>query len=188
MLKRMLIPRSVRRATHPVRTVKRAVTPKPIKQVRRALNPVSNAKYSFERSLNTKSRKRKPTYTHAGCAVKHRTADAAAKCTTGRVAPLRAPRATAAPRKAHAGVSPSRPQRATPPPGPSTASWRFRASTLEAIAGTGRPVKLTWVDSGGSSEQAVVEVLSVDGWTVIARNRARHRVVEFDLRTVQRID
>jgi hypothetical protein len=57
-LTRRLVPRSVRRATHPVRTVRRAVTPKPIKRARRAMHPVSNAKYSVERNLFTKKRKR----------------------------------------------------------------------------------------------------------------------------------
>ena len=40
-------------ATHPVRTVKRAVTPKPIKQVQRAVHPVDNAVYAVERSVST---------------------------------------------------------------------------------------------------------------------------------------
>lgn len=56
MLTRMLVPRSVRRAAHPVRTVRRAVTPRPIKQVRRAMHPIDNAVYSVERSLNTRAR------------------------------------------------------------------------------------------------------------------------------------
>jgi hypothetical protein len=56
-LTRLLIPRGVRRATHPVRSAKRAVTPKSVKKVQRAAHPVSNAKYSVERSLNTKPRK-----------------------------------------------------------------------------------------------------------------------------------
>lgn len=57
-LSRLLIPRGVRRATHPVRTAKRAATPKAVKKAQRAAHPVSNAKYSVERSLNTKPRKR----------------------------------------------------------------------------------------------------------------------------------
>jgi hypothetical protein len=81
---RLFVPRGVRRAVHPVRTVKRAVTPKPIKQARRALHPISNAGYSLERSLNTKSRaKRGATgrvYRHGSCTVNHRTPEAAAKC------------------------------------------------------------------------------------------------------------
>jgi len=56
MLTRMLIPRSVRRAAHPGRAVKRAVTPRVVKRARHAMHPVSNAKYSVERSLNTKRR------------------------------------------------------------------------------------------------------------------------------------
>ena len=58
MLTRMLIPRSVRRAAHPARAVKRAVTPRPVKRARRAMHPVSNAKYSVERWLNTRRRRR----------------------------------------------------------------------------------------------------------------------------------
>jgi hypothetical protein len=83
--RRRLVPRSVRRVMHPVRTVRRAVTPKPIKKARRALNPLSNAKYSLERSIPTgrsKSRRRSPApvYRHGNCPVKHRTPQAAAKC------------------------------------------------------------------------------------------------------------
>lgn len=58
MLTRMFIPRSVRRAAHPGRAVKRAVTPRSVKRARRAMHPVSNAKYSVERWFNTKPRKR----------------------------------------------------------------------------------------------------------------------------------
>jgi hypothetical protein len=46
---------------HPVRSVKRAVTPKPIKKAMRAVHPLDNAVYVVTRSLNTKptSRRRK---------------------------------------------------------------------------------------------------------------------------------
>jgi hypothetical protein len=79
---RMLVPRPVRRAMHPVRTVKSAVTPKPIKQVRRAMHPLDNAVYGLERALNTKPRRavRSPAYQHGACPVRHRTPDAAARC------------------------------------------------------------------------------------------------------------
>jgi hypothetical protein len=83
---RLFIPRSVRRAAHPVRTVKRAATPKPVKQVRRATHPVSNAKYSVERSIATSLRsgrkkgRRAPVYKHGNCLVNHRTPEAAARC------------------------------------------------------------------------------------------------------------
>jgi hypothetical protein len=88
---RLLVPRKVRRAVHPVRAVKRAVTPKPIKKARRALHPIDNAVYSLERSLTTKPRKRRSTgtskgkskaavFNHGSCSVNHRTAAAAAKC------------------------------------------------------------------------------------------------------------
>lgn len=88
-LSRLLIPRGVRRAAHPVRTVKRAVTPKSVKQVRGAMHPVSNAKYSVERSIATSIRSvggkrgRARYYTHGGCQVHHRTPEAAAKCRNG---------------------------------------------------------------------------------------------------------
>lgn len=39
---RLLIPRGVRRAAHPVRTVRRAVTPRPIKQLRRTAYTITN--------------------------------------------------------------------------------------------------------------------------------------------------
>lgn len=79
---RMFVPRSVRRAVHPGRAVKRAVTPKPIKQMRRAMHPIDNAVYGMQRSLNTKrpSRVRSAVYRHGTCTVNHRTPEAAAKC------------------------------------------------------------------------------------------------------------
>ena len=82
---RMFIPRGVRRAMHPARTVKRAITPKSIKRVQRAIHPIDNAVYSLERSLNTKPRHRltSPVYRHGACPVKHRTPEAAARCTKG---------------------------------------------------------------------------------------------------------
>jgi len=42
---RLFIPRGVRRAAHPGRAVKRAVTPKAVKQARRDPHPIDNAKY-----------------------------------------------------------------------------------------------------------------------------------------------
>jgi hypothetical protein len=79
---RMFVPRSVRRAVHPGRAVKRAVTPKPIKQMRRAMHPIDNAVYGVQRSLNTKRsrRQKSPAYHHGTCTVNHRTAEAAARC------------------------------------------------------------------------------------------------------------
>jgi hypothetical protein len=81
-LSRVLVPRSVRRAAHPVRTVKRKATPNSVKRIRRAAHPVSNATYSATRSLNTKPRRRPRSrvYRHGTCPVKHRTPEAAAKC------------------------------------------------------------------------------------------------------------
>jgi hypothetical protein len=83
-LTRLLIPRSVRRAAHPVRTVKRAATPKVVKQARRAMHPIDNAKYSVERSVATSirsgSRRKAQVFRHGNCPVKHRTPEAAAKC------------------------------------------------------------------------------------------------------------
>ena len=82
-LSRLLVPRGVRRAAHPIRTVKNAATPKTIKKARRAINPISNAAYSFERSLTTTPRSMKSTgqvFRHGTCQVKHRSWDAASKC------------------------------------------------------------------------------------------------------------
>ena len=88
---RMLVPRKVRRAVHPVRAVKRAATPKPIKRAQRALHPIDNAVYSLERALTTKPRnhrrctgtsgtRKAPAFNHGSCRVNHRAAAAAAKC------------------------------------------------------------------------------------------------------------
>jgi hypothetical protein len=80
---RLLVPRKVRRAVHPGRALKRAVTPEPVKRVRRAMSPIDNVIYGVERALNTKPRRRRtssPTYRHGSCLVRHRTAAAAARC------------------------------------------------------------------------------------------------------------
>jgi hypothetical protein len=81
---RLLVPRSVRRAMHPGRAVKRAMTPKAVKRARRALHPIDNAVYSMERSAATairSGRKRKaPVFRHGNCPVHHRSAEAAVKC------------------------------------------------------------------------------------------------------------
>jgi len=91
-LSRLLVPRSVRRAMHPVRTVKRAATPKVVKRAERAMHPLDNAIYSVERAAatslrsgrrkKTKARRagRAPVYRHGSCPVAHRTPEAAAKC------------------------------------------------------------------------------------------------------------
>jgi hypothetical protein len=89
-LSRLFVPRSVRRAVHPVRTVKRAATPKTVKKATRAMHPLDNAIYGVERSAATSlrsGRKRKqrrkgraPVYRHGTCPVAHRTPEAAAKC------------------------------------------------------------------------------------------------------------
>jgi hypothetical protein len=87
-LSRLLVPRGVRRAMHPVRTVKRAATPKAVRKARRALHPVDNIVYGAERQAVTslrsgRQRRRKgrgPVYRHGGCAVAHRSPEAAAKC------------------------------------------------------------------------------------------------------------
>ena len=80
---RLLVPRSVRRAVHPVRTAKRAVTPKVVKRAQRAMHPIDNAVYGLKRSLNTQPRTSgggAASYRHGACPVKHKTQDAAAKC------------------------------------------------------------------------------------------------------------
>jgi hypothetical protein len=86
-LSRLLVPRSVRRAMHPVRMVKRAATPETVKKARRAVHPVDSIVYSAERqmitSLRSGRRRRKgraPVYRHGNCPVAHRSPEAAAKC------------------------------------------------------------------------------------------------------------
>jgi len=81
-LSRLLVPRGVRRAAHPGRAVKRAVTPRRIKRARRALHPISNATYGVTRSLNTKKRTTtsKPVFHHGTCTMNHRSRQAAMKC------------------------------------------------------------------------------------------------------------
>ena len=76
------VPRGIRRAMHPARAVKRAVTPRVVKEARRALHPLDNAAYAVTRSMNTKPRRRvkAPVYSHGSCPVNHRSADAAGKC------------------------------------------------------------------------------------------------------------
>jgi hypothetical protein len=81
---RLVIPRTVRRAVHPGRAVKRAVTPKVVKRASRAMHPIDNAVYSVQRSVATtirSGRKRKaPVFRHGNCPVNHRSAEAAARC------------------------------------------------------------------------------------------------------------
>jgi hypothetical protein len=81
---RLLVPRSVRRAVHPGRAVKRAITPKPIKKARRALHPVDNAVYSMQRSVATSIRSggkgKTRVWRHGNCPVNHRSPEAAARC------------------------------------------------------------------------------------------------------------
>lgn len=87
-LSRLLVPRSVRRAVHPVRTVKRAVTPKMVKQAQRSLHPVDSIVYGAERQVITalrSGRKRRRNgrslvYRHGNCPVAHRSPEAAARC------------------------------------------------------------------------------------------------------------
>ena len=87
-LSRLLVPRSVRRAAHPVRTVTRAATPKVVKTAQRALHPVDNIVYGAERQVITslrsgRKRRRKgraPVYRHGSCPVAHRSPEAAAMC------------------------------------------------------------------------------------------------------------
>ena len=89
-LSRLLVPRKVRRAAHPVRAVKRAATPKVVKKATRAMHPIDNAVYGGERAVATSLRSggraasrrkgRASVYRHGGCPVAHRTPGAAAKC------------------------------------------------------------------------------------------------------------
>jgi hypothetical protein len=55
-----------------------------VKQARRAMHPIDNAKYSIERSaatsIRSRPKRRAQVFRHGNCAVKHRTPEAAAKC------------------------------------------------------------------------------------------------------------
>lgn len=75
-LTRLLVPRPVRRAMHPVSTAKWALTPRPVRVVRHAMHPVDAALYQLERS----ARARRLVYRHGACPVKHRSYGAAARC------------------------------------------------------------------------------------------------------------
>lgn len=77
ILSRMLIPRGVRRAMHPVSTAKRAVTLKSVKRARRALHPIDNAIYQATRPRRAVSYW---SYRHGACPVRHRTSAAAVNC------------------------------------------------------------------------------------------------------------
>jgi hypothetical protein len=81
---RLLVPRSVRRAMHPGRAVKRAVTPTVVKKASRAMHPVDNAVYSMQRSVATTIRsgrkRRARVYHHGNCPISHRSPEAAARC------------------------------------------------------------------------------------------------------------
>ena len=55
-LSRLLVPRSVHRAAHPVRAVRRAATPKVVRKATRATHPLDNAVYGIERSVSTSLR------------------------------------------------------------------------------------------------------------------------------------
>jgi len=81
-LSRLFVPRGIRRAMHPARSVKRAVTPKVVKKARRLAHPLDNAGYTLSRSLNTKRRpNRKAAALHHGSRpINHRTTAAATKC------------------------------------------------------------------------------------------------------------
>lgn len=83
---RLLVPRGVRRAVHPGRAVKRVMTPTVIKKSRRALHPAGNVVCTVERTVTTtlrsgrKRRKTTKVWRHGTCPVKHRSAEAAARC------------------------------------------------------------------------------------------------------------
>jgi hypothetical protein len=84
---RLFIPRSVRRAAHPGRAVRRAVTPKVVKRTTYAMHPLDNMKYGMERSVATSLRggKRRrggkaPVFMHSTCPVRHRSQQAMLNC------------------------------------------------------------------------------------------------------------
>ena len=92
-LSRALVPRGVRRAAHPVRTAKSAVTPRAVKQARRIASPIDSAMYGVERQLNTKSQKQRkkalrPSRKHGGAYVGAWVADQSMPGARGRVVEL----------------------------------------------------------------------------------------------------
>lgn len=69
--------------------MKRALTPKSVKRIRRPAHPISNAKYNLDRSVSSQIRPAAPggrrrsssaVYRHGSCPVRHRSAQAAARC------------------------------------------------------------------------------------------------------------
>jgi len=88
LISRILIPRRVRRVAHPVRSVKRAATPRSIKKLQHGLHPVRNAAYGVERSLNTKTpkgRRQSQVWHHPGCNINHRSKETADRCKVRKV-------------------------------------------------------------------------------------------------------
>lgn len=95
------MPRSIRRAAHPIRTaksaVRRAVVPKSIRKAtyaaRQITHPISAISYhAIERPLTAAIRGKskiatkpppRPVYRHDGCTINHRTAETAANCRKG---------------------------------------------------------------------------------------------------------
>ena len=77
------MPRSVRRAAHPVRAVRRAVTPRSVKRISRTFSPIDNAIYAAERRIFTKKRGSSQVFTHDGCGTQHRSTEAANRCRKG---------------------------------------------------------------------------------------------------------
>jgi hypothetical protein len=84
---RGLLPRPVRRAMHPVRSsagsIKRRVTPRPIRKIQYARHPIgtatTHAGRSMRRSLSTGG-SRSPVYHHGTCTVNHGSPETAASC------------------------------------------------------------------------------------------------------------
>jgi hypothetical protein len=71
-LSRLLVRQSVRRATHPVRTVRRAVTPKSVKRARRALHPVSSCDVAADRPGRSTVGRPTPEPHHRARCLHHR--------------------------------------------------------------------------------------------------------------------
>ena len=118
--------------------------------------------------------------------MQHRTPEAAAKCRTGRPAP--AQRSSAKP---HAGPSASLPilpsvSSPLPPAAPVRTHWRDHVPPLTAAIG-GPQVTLAYKVSADNVITITLQILSVDGWTCMARNHALHRIDEYDLRKIVRI-
>ncbi len=193
-LSRTFVPRSVRRAAHPVRSAKRvarkAVVPKPVRQasytISQVKHPVSSASYHLvERPITTAMRsggrrsKRTPVYTHLGCDVRHRTPQARDKCRNASVRSTASSTASEPGNAPHANglVDPSA-ARSTPATAAEPSFWKrwrwFILGWLLITTGISGPFQ----DNHGDSIGTVIGTMLVAFVLGIACLRHHRRVAE----------